>query len=402
MAPDQQNPAMKEGIFGFVASSVKNNIRQYTMVIALLAIWGIFTALTGGDFLTARNLSTLYLQTGVVAILAIGMTMIIVAGHIDLSVGAVVGFTGAFAAWLNVNAGLPVVPTVLLTLGAGAVIGLWHGFWVAYRKVPAFIVTLSSMLILRGAVMQVTGGGTIGNLAPGFKAIGQEYLPRLFPNVTVIHDLTLGFIVLAILAFLLLESRNWRTKKRYGFPVLPPAIEAARLMFFAAVIALFASPMLFYQGIPNIVLITLVLALGFQFLAENTVFGRQIYAIGGNPEAARLSGVNIRQRTLVLFVIMGLIGAAGGIAFTARLNGASTNAGQGMELDVIAAVVVGGTSLLGGEGFIVGSLVGALVMASIDNGLGFFGNLDARWQYMIKGLILLLAVWADMATRKKS
>jgi D-xylose transport system permease protein len=390
-----------------IVDPVKRNTKQYTMFLALIAIWVIFAVLTDSVFLTPRNLSNLFVQTVTTAILAIGMVLVIVAGHIDLSVGSVLGFAGAVCAMLMIKLEWGVIPAVGATLLVGLVIGIWHGFWVAYRKVPAFIVTLASMLGFRGLIIGITGGQTQGlemapeSTATSFKLIGQGYLPTLIPaKQGQIHDTSLYFTVGVILIFILFAFRRRAARIRYGFPVLPLPLEILRLVFVSGIIGAFAMIMVIYLGVPWSVILALALAVVFTFIAEQTTFGRHLYAIGGNPDAAKLSGINIPRKTLGLFMIMGVMTAIAGIVYTARLNAATTSAGQNAELDAIAAAVIGGTSLMGGEGTIFGAVIGALVMASLDNGMSLM-NLDITFQYVIKGLILLLAVWVDMAQRKK-
>jgi len=390
-----------------VLSSVKHNTKQYTMFLALIAIWVIFATLTEGVFITPRNLSNLFVQTVTTAILAIGMVLVIVAGHIDLSVGSVLGFTGAVCAMCMIKADLGVLNSVLITMVVGLVIGAWHGFWVAYRKVPAFIVTLASMLAFRGLIIGLTGGQTQGlEMAPEyvanhFKLIGQGYLPTLAQaGEGQLHDTSLYAVVALIAVFVLASLRKRAARMKYGFPVLPMRFESLRLVLLSLIIALFGAIMVVYLGIPWAVIFVLCLAVLFSFIASNTTFGRHLYAIGGNPDAARLSGINVARKTFALFLTMGVMTAIGGIVYTARLNAATTSAGQNAELDAIASAVIGGTSLMGGEGTIPGAVVGALVMASLDNGMSLM-NLDITFQYVIKGLILLLAVWVDMAQRKK-
>jgi D-xylose transport system permease protein len=332
---------------------------------------------------------------------------VIVTGHIDLSVGSVLGFAGAVCATLMVKLGWGVLPAIGVTLLVGLAVGAWHGFWVAYRRVPAFIVTLASMLAFRGLIIGITGGQTQGlemappHVAEAFKRIGQGYVPTLTAAAQgQIHDtsalIALGLIVAVIVA-------GWRRRAariKYGFAVLPAQLEIARLAFISAIIAAFSMIMVRHLGLPWSVVLLGALAVGFSFIANNTTFGRHLYAIGGNPEAARLSGIDIAKNTMGLFMTMGVVVAIAGIVYTSRLGAATTSAGQNAELDAIAAAVIGGTSLLGGEGTIIGAVVGALVMASLDNGMSLM-NLDITFQYVIKGLILLLAVWVDMAQRKR-
>ncbi|HZX96018.1 MAG TPA: sugar ABC transporter permease [Myxococcales bacterium] len=395
------------GLFDLVVDSIKRNTKQYTMMIAVVVIWAIFAFLTDRVFLTPRNLSNLFVQTVTTAVLAIGMVLVIVAGHIDLSVGSVLGFAGAVCAIDMVKLEWGVFPAILVTLLTGALVGAWHGFWIAYRKVPSFIVTLASMLAFRGLIIGITGGQTQGlemapeSVAERFKLIGQGYLPTFRPVADgQIHDTSLYFLVALIAVFVVMAVRRRRARQHYGFPVLPAYAEALRLAFISVVMATFGMIMVLYMGIPWSVIFVLILTLILSFVAEDTTFGRHLYAIGGNPDAARLSGISVPRHVFGLFVVMGVLTAMAGIVYTARLNAATTSAGQNAELDAIAAAVIGGTSLAGGEGTILGAIVGALVMTSLDNGMSLM-NMDITFQYVIKGLILLLAVWVDIAQRKK-
>jgi D-xylose transport system permease protein len=395
------------GLQELVLRSLKKNTKQYSMAIALVAIWVIFAFLTDGVFIQYRNLSNLFVQTVTTAILAIGMVLVIVAGYIDLSVGSLLGFLGAVCAMGLIRMEWGVIPSVLVTLLAGLVIGAWHGFWIAYRKVPAFIVTLASMLAFRGLIIGITGGQTQGlEMAPeaaatAFKKIGQGYLPTFVATSEgLTHDTSLYLVLAAIALFLVWSFRTRAARQRYGFAVPPMYAETLRLAGTSLLIFAFGWIMVRYLGVPWSVILLLVLAAIFSFIASNTTFGRHLYAIGGNPDAARLSGISVARNTFVLFMVMGVMTALAGIVYTSRLNAATTSAGQNAELDAIASAVIGGTSLLGGEGTVVGALVGALVMTSLDNGMSLM-NLDITYQYVIKGLILLLAVWVDMAQRTK-
>jgi D-xylose transport system permease protein len=257
--------------------------------------------------------------------------------------------------------------------------------------VPAFIVTLASMMIFRGAVLGITGGATIAPLSPGFKAIGGQYLSTHI-------SIWIGIAAVAFYITLGLYKRIRRS--RLGFKVSPLPAELLKMLLVSAAMAGFFTILIQNRGVPYSVLLVLLLAVAFNFMSRQTVFGRQLYAIGGNPDAASLSGIDIKRQIMLLYMLFGVLTAVGGLVLTARLNAATTSAGQGMELDVIAAAVIGGTSLMGGEGTIWGSVIGALIMASLDNGMSLMDT-NITYQYIIKGMILLLAVWVDIATRKK-
>jgi D-xylose transport system permease protein len=372
------------------ASWFKLDVRAYTMIGALLAIWVLFSLLHD-RFLTPTNLSNLFLQMSVTSILAIGMVLVIVAGQIDLSIGSLVGLTGGIAAILNVWYEWNTIPVILATLGVGVAIGFFQGWIIAYRAVPAFIVTLGGMLVFRGVLFGITGSITIAPLTPSMKAIGQAY-------VIDIVGWVLGVAALLAAAYFVLRKRAARMK--YGFAVEPMAVSVLRMVLIGALILGFVYLMNSYKGIPVPFIMVIVLGLIFTFIAKNTTFGRQIYAIGGNPEAARLSGINSKRRILLVFILCNTLAAIAGLILTARLNAATMSAGTMYELDAIAACVIGGTSLMGGIGTIAGAVIGALVMASLDNGMSLM-NLESFWQYIVKGTILVLAVYVDIYTRQR-
>ncbi|MFD2670763.1 sugar ABC transporter permease [Marinicrinis sediminis] len=369
----------------------KIDIRAYTMIAALVFIW-IYFAMMSDAFLTTRNLSNLFLQMSVTAILAIGMVLIIVAGQIDLSVGSLMGLTGGIAAILNVWYDWDTIPVIIATLAAGALIGLFQGWVVAYQAVPAFIVTLGGMLIFRGILLGITDSVTIAPLSEDLRFMGQSYV-----------DKNIGYL-LAIAAFVILvflQIRRRQSRVKYGFDVAPYLILFGKLAFFGIFIGGFVYLMNDYKGIPVPFILVIILAIIFTFIAKNTIFGRHVYALGGNADAARLSGINIKRRILLVFVLGNTLAAIAGLVYTARLNAATSGAGEMYELDAIAACVIGGTSLMGGVGTISGAIIGALVMASLDNGMSIM-NIESFWQQIVKGSILVVAVWIDIYSRRKS
>mgnify|MGYP001770505807 CR=1 FL=1 len=374
----------KKNIFG------KVDIRAYTMIGALIAIW-IFFGMLNETFLSARNLSNLFTQMSVTAILAIGMVLVIVAGHIDLSVGSIVGLTGGIAAILSNWMGMPTSVVIICTLLAGALVGFVQGWLVAYRAIPAFIVTLGGMMIFRGALMGITKSTTIPIFDAQFIALGSAYFTNVFGIVLA---------VIAIVSLFVSTFRKRKSRQQYGFTVSPLPIEIAKLLVISVLILLFVLTMNSYKGIPFPIIFVIALALIFSFIATKTTFGRHVYAIGGNVEAARLSGINIQRHTMMLFVFTGLLSAIAALVLTARLSSATISAGQMYELDAIAACVIGGTSLMGGSGTIIGAMIGAMVMTSLDNGMSLLG-METFWQYIVKGSILILAVWIDIASRKR-
>ncbi|MBB5323531.1 D-xylose transport system permease protein [Anoxybacillus tepidamans] len=374
----------KKNIFGNI------DIRAYTMIGALVAIW-IFFGLLNDTFLSARNLSNLFTQMSVTAILAIGMVLVIVAGHIDLSVGSIVGLTGGIAAILSNWMGMPTSVVIASTLAAGVLIGMIQGWLVAYRAIPAFIVTLGGMMIFRGALMGITKSTTIPISDANFIALGSAYFTNSF-------GLILAVVAIAALVTSTLKKR--KSRQQYGFSVAPLSLDMAKVIAISALIVLFVLTMNSYKGIPFPIIFVIGLALIFSFIANKTTFGRHVYAIGGNVEAARLSGIHIQRHTMMLFVFTGLLSAIAALVLTARLSSATISAGQMYELNAIAACVIGGTSLMGGSGTIVGAIIGAMVMTSLDNGMSLLG-METFWQYIVKGSILVLAVWIDIASRKK-
>ncbi|WP_027408837.1 sugar ABC transporter permease [Anoxybacteroides tepidamans] len=379
-----ERPFERKRMFG------KIDIRAYTMIGALIAIW-IFFGLLNDTFLSARNLSNLFTQMSVTAILAIGMVLVIVAGHIDLSVGSIVGLTGGLAAILSNWLGLPTSVVIIGTLAAGALIGVVQGWLVAYRAIPAFIVTLGGMMVFRGALMGITKSTTIPISDANFIALGSAYFTNSF-------GLILAAVAIAALVISTIKKR--KSRERYGFRVAPLSLDVAKVMLVSALIVVFVLTMNSYKGIPFPIIFVIGLALIFSFIANKTTFGRHVYAIGGNSEAARLSGIRIQRHTMVLFLFTGLLSAIAALVLTARLSSATISAGQMYELDAIAACVIGGTSLMGGSGTIMGAIIGAMVMTSLDNGMSLLG-METFWQYIVKGSILVLAVWIDIASRKK-
>ena len=370
------------------------------MIAVLLLIWIIFSILTGGIFLTSRNLSNLFMQMVTIAIMTSAMVLVMVAGNIDLSVGSVCGTLGALTAWLMARQGFHPVAAIAITLSVGFIVGLWHGFWIAFQNIPAFIVTLASMYAFRGVTLLITKGTTIGEFKPGFKAIGQDYIPRVFFSDSSMHFSTLVLFAIAVIAFIISEILTRKKRIRNGFAVLRPSLATGKIVIISAAIIAIGFVLASYRGIPYAILILVAVAAIFTIITNRTPFGRHVYAIGGNAEAARLSGVNIIKTKMLICILMGVMTAAGSIVFTARLNAATTAAGNGMELDVIASCIIGGTSPYGGIGTIFGAIIGALVMQSLDNGMSLM-NISIQYQYIVKGMILLLAVWIDIANRKK-
>ena len=372
--------------------NIKRLFTQYKILALLFAIaliWFFFSWKTDGGFISPRNLSNLMRQMAITGILACGMVFVIIAGEIDLSVGSLLGLLGGVAAVLDVSHHLPLSLIVPLVLVCGLLLGMCNGYLVAYAGIPSFIVGLGAMLAYRGIVLGVTDGVTIAPVSNEMVFLGQGYLSPVL-------GVGLG-VVLSLLAVLL----TWRQRASlalHHLPVAPVWRDGLKLLGIGAVLFAFVRTLNEYEGIPLPVLLLLVLLGVFSYLATQTVFGRRIYAVGSNMEATRLSGVNVRAVKLWIFGLMGLMCALAGLINTARLAAGSPSAGTGGELDVIAACFIGGTSMRGGSGTVYGALIGALVMASLDNGMSML-DVDSYWQMIVKGAILTLAVWVDVATR---
>lgn len=367
-------------------------LRAYTMVLALIVVWLLFTWATGGVFLEARNFSNLMRQTAVTGVLAVGMLMVIVGGHIDLSVGSVAGLTGGIAAMLLTWLGWGLVPSLAAAVVVGAGIGLAQGALAAYANVPAFIVTLGGLLIWRGVIKGVSKGSTIPVELRSFKFIGQGYVAPLAG---------IAIAVVAVAAIVLINVRRVRARSRHGLAAQSVTNTVFRIVIPSIVIVGFILALNSYAGVPIPVIILLAVALAGAFLTENTTFGRYLYAIGSNRDAARLSGIRVRRHILAVFCVMGALAAVSGIIYTARVGSGSPDAGVLLELDAIAACVIGGASLMGGRGTIFGACLGALFMASLDNGMSL-KNIPDFTQDIVKGSILVAAVGLDMFWRRKS
>jgi D-xylose transport system permease protein len=376
----------KRGI-GF--KQVFTQYKILALLVAIAIIWAFFSFKTDGGFTSARNLSNLMRQMSVTGILACGMVFVIIAGEIDLSVGSLLGLLGGAAAVLDVTHHLALPLSMAIVLATGLLLGFVNGYLTAYAGIPSFIVGLGGMLAYRGIVLGITGGATIAPISPGFEQLGQAYLPQAF-------GIVLGAALFALAA--LLAWRQRVSQARHKLPVIAPWRSVLRVALVGIVLAGFVSTLNSYEGIPLPVLILLVLLGVFSYIARQTVFGRRIYAVGSNMEATRLSGINVRAVKLWIFGLMGLMCALAGLINTARLAAGSPSAGTSGELDVIAACFIGGTSMRGGAGTVHGALVGALVMASLDNGMSML-DVDTYWQMIVKGAILTLAVWLDVATR---
>jgi putative multiple sugar transport system permease protein len=379
------------------------HLREYGMLMALVAIVVFFLVVVrwreGVDFLSAQNITNVFLQNSYVVIMALGMLLVIVAGHIDLSVGSVAAFVGSVSAVLTVNLHLPfwiVIPACLLV---GAVIGAAQGYWIAYWRIPSFIVTLAGMLIFRGLTLWMLSGQNIGPFPKAFQALSTGFIPDLTgvgkPNITAL-------IIVSLAACAIVWSA-WRARQRnsaFGIAQEPMNFFVIRNVIVAGALIFVAYKLATFRGLPNVVIVMSVLIVLYAFFTESTTSGRRIYAIGGNLKAARLSGINADRLTFLAFVNMGALAALAGMVVTARLNSATPKAGVGFELDVIAAVFIGGASMSGGVGKIVGVVVGAFIMGVMNNGMSLL-SIGIDYQQVIKGLVLLAAVIFDVYNKSK-
>ncbi|GHD14827.1 sugar ABC transporter permease [Nocardiopsis kunsanensis] len=378
---------------------IRDNARQYGMVIALVVIVVLFEILTGGLLLTPLNITNLIMQNSYILILAIGMMLVIITGHIDLSVGSVVAFTGAVSAVMLTSWGLPTPVVVPLALLVGALIGAWQGFWVAYVRVPAFIVTLAGMLVFRGATLAVLGGESIAPLPESLRTMASGFLPG--PEALGLHLPTLALGAAGAAALVWIQWRQRARSRRHGLPTTPVAAAVGVSAAHVVVIMVFAHVLAGYNGLPLVGLVLLALIVGYAFLMRSTTTGRRVYAVGGSEQAAALSGIATQRTTFWVFVNMGALSALAGLVFTARLNSATPGAGTMFELDAIAAAFIGGASAGGGVGTVVGAVIGALVMGVLNNGMSLIG-LGVDWQQLIKGLVLLLAVAFDVHNKRRA
>jgi putative multiple sugar transport system permease protein len=382
---------------------LRENIREYGMFIALFIIMAVFGFATNGLFLSSRNIVNLVNQAGYIAVLAVGMTLVIVIRHIDLSVGFLAGFLGAVAAIAMGSWQLPVYLVIPLVLGFGILGGLISSFLVAQLGIPAFVATLAGWLGYRGALQLVTRStGTIIIPNETFNAIGNGFIPDI-PDIGIlpgVHKLTLILGSLGIILFVTNEIINRNRMQKNKIEVLTTEIFILKLVFISTLIGGIAWVLAGYQGLSWTAVVVLIVVIIYDFITTKTVLGRHIYAVGGNPEAAELSGISVKRITHVVFGSMGMLSALSGMLFAARLRSATTTAGTLFELDAIAAAFVGGVSAAGGVGRVMGSLIGALVMISLTSGMNLMG-IDISYQYIVRALVLAGAVIFDVATRNK-
>ena len=398
--------------FGFI----KHNLRDYGILFALIAIMLFFQVMTDGVLFQPTNLTNIVLQNSYIVIMALGMLLVIVAGHIDLSVGSVCGFVGAVAAVLMVTYHVPTVPAALICIALGGLIGAGQGYFVAYFKIPAFIVTLAGMLVFKGLALWLLNGQSIGPFPTEFQKLSSGFIPDVlgsvfsdgtmasFAGLFGLEQLNLTSLVIGLAAagtLLYLNFAGRAEQQKYAHEEEPAAVFTLKNLLIGAAIVYFCWLMASYNGLPNVLIVMTILIVLYTFTTARTTIGRRIYALGGNEKAAKLSGIKTERLTFLTFVNMGVLAALAGMVFAARLNTATPKAGAGFELDVIAACFIGGASAYGGVGKIVGAVIGAFIMGVMNNGMSILG-VGIDWQQVIKGLVLLAAVFFDVYNKNKA
>ncbi|NWJ26890.1 sugar ABC transporter permease GguB [Rhizobium sp. RM] len=393
------NTTKEESNIISVSSYIRANIREYGMLIALVAIMVFFQFYTGGILFRPVNLTNLVLQNSFIVIMALGMLLVIVAGHIDLSVGSIVAFVGAIAAILTVQWGMNPFLAALICLVIGGIIGAAQGYWVAYHRIPSFIVTLAGMLVFRGLTLFVLGGKNIGPFPADFQVISTGFLP----DIGGIEGLNTTSMILTVLAPIVLFYLAWRRRAvnvQHGIDVEPFGFFIAQNLVISAAILFLGYQLSTYRGLPNVLIVMIALIVLYSFVTRRTTIGRRIYALGGNEKATKLSGINTERLNFLTFINMGVLAGLAGMIIATRLNSATPKAGVGFELDVIAACFIGGASASGGVGKITGAVIGAFIMGVMNNGMSIVG-LGIDFQQMVKGLVLLAAVFFDVYNKNK-
>lgn len=419
MATDTMTDRRGSLALGFI----RTHLREYGILIALVAIMAFFQIATDGILLRPINLTNLVLQNSYIIVMALGMLLVIVAGHIDLSVGSVMGFIGGLAGVMMVSYDLPIALTVVVCLLTGAAIGLFQGFWIAYFKIPSFIVTLAGLLVFKGALLLLLGGASVGPFPSSFGLLSNGFIPDLFDVSLSDAGATLsdglaqllgvepnrrgnyvfnGFsFLLGVAVAALLFALGWRARTSgQGDQDEPFLLFLLRQALVSGAIVYLSWLMANFRGLPNVLIVMALLIAIYSFVTNRTTAGRRVFAIGGNEKAAKLSGINTERLTMLVFANMGLLAALGGLIFAARLNVAQPKAGQVVELDVIAAVFIGGASMRGGVGTVLGAVVGAFIMGVLNNGMSLLG-VGIDYQQMIKGIVLLAAVIFDVVNKRE-
>jgi putative multiple sugar transport system permease protein len=388
-------PAERRG-----AGFIKHNLRNYGMLLSLFAIMLFFEFMTDGTLLQPLNLTNLVLQNSYIVIMALGMLLVIVTGHIDLSVGSVAGFIGAVAAVLMVHYRLDYTLAFIVCLLVGAAIGAAQGYWVAYFGIPSFIVTLAGMLVFKGLALALLQGQSVGPFPPTFQKLSSGFIPEIFPDPGALYPTSLLIGAALALALVWSGAKSRAREQSHGIEVEPYAFFVVKSAVLMSAVLLFTYLIASHRGLPNVLVIMTALIALYAFMTRRTVIGRQIYAVGGNAKAAKLSGIKTERLTFLTFVNMGVLAALAGLVFAARLNTATPKAGAGFELDVIAACFIGGASAYGGVGRVGGAVVGAMIMGVMNNGMSILG-IGIDYQQVIKGLVLLGAVCLDVYNQRR-
>ncbi|BBH71030.1 sugar ABC transporter permease [Actinoplanes sp. OR16] len=382
------------------------NLKQSGIYIAFALIVLLFTVLTGGDMLAPQNISNIIVQNSYILVLAIGMILIIIAGHIDLSVGSVVAACGAFSAVMMVNWDLPWPIAIIGTLVFGAIIGAWQGYWVAYFGIPAFIVTLAGMLLFRAVTLMILGNKGIGPYPDEVRTLANGFTDGFLGNIALgplggadLFSIIVGIAVVVAMAFVQYRTRAARIK--YQQAVDPLWLFITKVTVPAVLIMFVIVQLARFRNLPWVLVLLAALVVGYTVVTNRAVFGRQIYAVGGNLQAATLSGVKVKSVVFWLFVNMGVLSALAGIIFAGRLNQANPTAGNSFELDAIAAAFIGGAAVQGGVGKVVGAITGGLIMGVINNGMGLLGA-QSEQVMLVKGAVLLAAVAFDVWSKRRT
>ena len=385
-----------------VKSKLKGNLKQYSMLIALLVIIVFFNIVTTGRLLRPANVSNIVFQNAYVVILAIGMLLcILTGGNIDLAAGSVVAFISACAGQMIIVWHWNVYLSIVLCLFMGILVGAWQGFWIAYVRIPAFIVTLAGQLVFRGLTLLMLNGLTLAPFPPNYLMFSTGFIAKDAKielwgmNINIVCLIT-GVAVALI--FCVAQIINYRARKRKGYETDKPMLLAIKMAIISAALIFFFTLLAQHQGIPSVLVILGILLIVYSFFTTKTVVGRHLYALGGNEKAARLSGVKTNRLMFLAYVNMSFLAAVGGLVFAARLNSASPVTGTGFELDAIASCFIGGASAYGGIGTVGGTLIGALIMGMLNNGMSIMG-ISSNLQQVVKGLVLLGAVAFDVVSK---
>lgn len=379
-------------------ANITGVLYKNSLLIELIIIFALFSFLTNGTFISTRNLSNLMMQGVTCSIIAITMTLVIVSCNCDLSAGTALGCMGTIAAVIQVKAGFGTAATLLVVAACSLVLGLWHGFWIAYKKLPAFIVTLATQLVLKGIILAVGNGASIGPMSDSFSKFGSSYLPNL--GESSVHITSLVIALAGCVIFIVISVRGEKRKIQQGLIEANWNKKIIKIAIVVAAIFVVSGIFIFYKGFPYAIVVLTALAAVFHYVVNNTVFGRYVFAVGGNAEAAKLSGIKTEKINMQIYMLHSLIVGVASVIYLGRVGQATPTAGTSFEFTAITGCVVGGTSILGGRGTIVGAVIGTMLMASLDNGMSLL-NMGQSSQYIVKGLVLMLAIAMDVISRSK-